>query len=194
MIIEKPVTLTRYRLLDPKGNEIPEATIEMDKIEIEFRISEQSGAFAVIKNIPRAIPMIVGAQFDTFKKEPPEKQQQILEEMMTKILGDKHQEVLQSFMPRTLDSDPNGPGTILSGMLSAVGIKSTPNCSCRRRAIAMNANGPEWCEENLGTILEWLREEAGRRKLPFVQSVAKMIVKKAISKSKRLLAKQQQKA
>ena len=65
--------------------------------------------------------------------------------------------------PPTLESVPNGAGSILSGMISAMGIKSTPNCSCKRHALEMNTNGPDWCEENLGTILDWLNEEAQKR-------------------------------
>ena len=55
----------------------------------------------------------------------------------------------------------------------------------------MNTEGPDWCEENMGTILSWLEEEAGKRNLPFVRTVAKMMVQRAVSKSRRLKAKKQ---
>jgi len=54
----------------------------------------------------------------------------------------------------------------------------------------MNTNGPEWCEENMGTILNWLQEESTKRKLPFIRSVAKLMVQRAINRSRRLLAKE----
>ena len=71
-------------------------------------------------------------------------------------------------------------------MISTMGIKSTSNCSCRRHALEMNEKGPEWCEANMDTILGWLREESAKRKLPYVDTVARMIVNRAIKTSRRL--------
>jgi hypothetical protein len=189
MIINKKVNLHKYRLVHPKTGEVhPAEDITLDPIEVTFQVLDQAKAvFAVFKGVPRPLPLLNGPAFEQFQKDgsPEDK----LEEMVTKFLGDDPQAVLQRLMPRTLDSDPDGPGTILSGMLSAMGINSTPNCSCRARAIRMNTEGPDWCENNLQTILDWLREEAKKRKLPFVESGAKLMVQKAISKSRRLLAK-----
>jgi hypothetical protein len=55
----------------------------------------------------------------------------------------------------------------------------------------MNTNGPDWCDENLGTILNWLEEESKKRNLPFVRTVAKMMVQRAVNKSRRLLSQKQ---
>lgn len=89
--------------------------------------------------------------------------------------------------PQTLEDSPNGPGTILSKMLSKIGIKSTPNCSCRRRAVEMNNRGPDWCAENIDTIVGWLREEAEKRKLPFVDLAGKLLIQRAIKVSRKAL-------
>lgn len=78
-----------------------------------------------------------------------------------------------------------GPGTHLKSMLSKVGIKSTPTCSCSKKAKVMDDKGIEWCESNVDTIVGWLKEEAGKRKMPFVDFVARLIVKRAIKKAKR---------
>lgn len=107
-------------------------------------------------------------------------------------LGDDPQSFLQGLFPKTLDDDPNGPGTIFSNMLGVIGIKASENCSCKRHAIEMNIRGPEWCLNNLDTIMSWLKEESAKRKLPFIESIAKLMVKKAISKSQRLLKKETQ--
>ena len=72
-------------------------------------------------------------------------------------------------------------------MISSMGIKSTPNCACRRHAIEMNEKGPDWCEANIDTILSWLKIESENRKLPFIEGIARMIINRAISKSRRLL-------
>jgi hypothetical protein len=89
--------------------------------------------------------------------------------------------------PQTLEDFPNGPGTILSKMLSKIGIHSTPNCSCRRRAMEMNTRGPEWCAENIDTIVGWLREESERRKLPFVDFAGKILIQRAVKMSRKAL-------
>ena len=89
--------------------------------------------------------------------------------------------------PQTLEDFPNGPGTILSKMLSQIGIHSTPNCSCRRRAMEMNTRGPDWCAENIDTIVGWLREESEKRKLPFVDFAGKLLIQRSIKVSRKAL-------
>lgn len=89
--------------------------------------------------------------------------------------------------PKTFDDYPNGPGTILHKMLGKIGIHSTPNCSCRRRAMEMNEKGPQWCLENIDTIVGWLREEAQKRKLPFIDFAGKLLIQRAIKISKKNL-------
>jgi hypothetical protein len=115
---------------------------------------------------------------------------QQLDRMLLEYLEPDPQEKLQSLFPKSLKSDPNGPGSILSNMIASMGIKTTENCSCKKHAIEMNEKGIEWCEQNIDTILGWLKEESSKRKLPFVESIARLIVKRAISQSKRLKNKQ----
>lgn len=74
-----------------------------------------------------------------------------------------------------------GPGTELKKMLSKIGIKASPTCSCNARAQVMDDNGIEWCKANTTTIVGWLREEATKRGLPFVDLAGRIIVKRAIS-------------
>lgn len=78
-----------------------------------------------------------------------------------------------------------GPGTELKKLLSKIGIKASPNCSCNKRAALMDTNGIEWCENNIDTIVGWLKEEATKRKLPFIDMAGRILVKKAISNAKK---------
>jgi len=82
--------------------------------------------------------------------------------------------------------DPAGAGTQLKKLLSKLGIKSTENCSCNARARIMNERGIEWCEQNVNEIVGWLKEEAGRRRLPFLAFPTKIIVERAIKAAKRV--------
>lgn len=83
------------------------------------------------------------------------------------------------------EKETPGAGTELKKLLAKVGIVATPNCTCNKRAITMNVRGVEWCEENIDTIVGWLREEANKRKLPFIDMAGKAIVKMAIKRAKR---------
>ena len=113
-----------------------------------------------------------------------------LDQMLLDYLEPNPQEKLQNLFPKTLESDPDGPGSVLSNMISSLGIRSSHDCSCKKHAILMNEKGCDWCEENIDTIIGWLKEESAKRKLPFIESVAKLIVKRAIGTSRRLKRKQ----
>lgn len=79
-----------------------------------------------------------------------------------------------------------GVGTELKKLLGRFGIRATSSCSCNTRARTMDKNGIEWCENNIDTIVGWLRQEANKRKLPFIDYAGKVLVKKAISNAKRI--------
>ena len=117
----------------------------------------------------------------------------VLEKLFYDQIKDDIAGILRAKFPKTLEENPNGPGTILTNMISTMGIKSSSNCSCRRHAIEMNDNGPDWCEQNMSTILGWLKEESAKRHLPYIESVASLVVKRAIKTSRRLMAQETKK-
>ncbi len=85
------------------------------------------------------------------------------------------------FTPKTPEPAPtHGPGTELKKLLKRVGITASPNCSCNARARTMDQWGCDKCEERIDEIVGWLREEATKRRLPFIDAVGRMIVKRAI--------------
>lgn len=80
------------------------------------------------------------------------------------------------------------PGSHLKLLLSKLGIKADSGCKCSDRARHMDymeQTEPGWCERNIDTIVGWLEEEAKKRKLPFIKTVAKMLVKRAIKNAQR---------
>lgn len=93
-----------------------------------------------------------------------------------------------NFIPQHSQKSPSapnkGPGTELKKLLGKIGIKASPSCSCNSRANLMDKNGIEWCENNIDTIIGWLKEEATKRKLPFVDFAARLLVKRAIKNAK----------
>jgi hypothetical protein len=78
-----------------------------------------------------------------------------------------------------------GPGAELKKLLKLVGITASPNCSCNARAATMDVNGCDWCEANIDTIVGWLREEATKRTLPFVDMAGRLLVRRAIRNARK---------
>jgi len=90
--------------------------------------------------------------------------------------------------PAVILQSATGPGTELSKLLKRIGIVATPNCSCNARARRMDieeAREPGWCEAHLDEIVGWLREEATKRKLPFLDAAGRVLVRRAISNARR---------
>jgi len=141
--------------------------------------------FCTIQGIPGVVILFEGSTYTENNKITTEMGREKLLEMM----GKDQEAWLESRIPKLrkpkLEDDPYGPGTMLHSMLKKIGIKSTENCSCVSHAITMNQKGNQWCEDNIETILSWLQTESQKRKIPFVKSVAKLIVQRAINKSKK---------
>lgn len=110
------------------------------------------------------------------------------EKRLEELMGNDQGAYLRSLYPKTLEENPNHPGTVLSKMIKSVGIQMTDSCSCKRHALEMNENGNDWCEQNIDTIVGWLRDESKRRGLPFIDALGKLLVGRAIKKSRKLLA------
>jgi hypothetical protein len=79
-----------------------------------------------------------------------------------------------------------GAGAELKAMLAGwpLYIKPSKNCSCNYRAAQMDRLGCGWCEQNIETVSGWLKEEATRRRLPYVETLVKALVRKAISRAR----------
>ena len=45
--------------------------------------------------------------------------------------------------------------------------------------------GCDWCADNVPTITEWMRGEAAKRKMPFIATLAGLMVKRAIHNARR---------
>ena len=83
----------------------------------------------------------------------------------------------------------HGPGTELKKLLKTwLRIEASPTCSCNARAKRMDteeAREPGWCEAHLDEIVGWLREEATKRKLPFLDVAGRVLVRRAVSNARK---------
>ena len=49
----------------------------------------------------------------------------------------------------------------------------------------MDRKGWEWCQDNLETIVGWMREEAAKREMVFVEFGGRFLAKWAIARARR---------
>jgi hypothetical protein len=86
-------------------------------------------------------------------------------------------------LPPQEPAPAHGPGTELKRLLAMHGM--TPKgCACDARAAEMNRRGPDWCEANIQTIVDWMKEEADRRGLLFWRPYARWLVRRAVRASR----------
>lgn len=185
MKLNQPITIQPPPYSNNNGQVINPPPVTLNDLNFIYTDNTYNRILsASIMGLPLNITLLSGQDYDNFGDWTRSQ----AETKLLEILGDDPASKLRSLYPKTLEEFPNHPGTVLSKMIKSLGIQMTDSCSCRKHALEMNDKGNEWCEQNIDTIVGWLREEATRRKLPFIDAIGKMFVSRAIKKSKKLLA------
>jgi hypothetical protein len=185
MILDNEISIKPPAYSDNNNKIIQPDPIVLKQLSITYCDDDTRKVYyAKIDKIPSSVYLFSAKEYDSASPIDKTKGQEKLRE----ILGQEPAKFLRSLFPKTIEENPNGPGAILSGMIKKIGIVMTQGCSCRRHAIEMNEKGNDWCEANIDTIVGWLREEASKRRLPFLDSVGKLMINRAIKKSRKLLA------
>lgn len=83
-----------------------------------------------------------------------------------------------------------GVGSEVKKVLSRIGITASPTCKCAAKARQMDYMGIKWCEDNVDTIVGWLREEAQTRRLPFSDFAGKALLMYAIRRARKAGARE----
>lgn len=181
MNLDHEITIQPPPFTDHNGKLVGPKPLVFNSLNVSYIDNPSSKTvFAHIQNIPNRILLLNPIEYEAFGDYT----QNQIENKLREKLGENITSTLRSLFPQTLEENPNGPGTILAGMFSSLGIKTSPTCSCKRHALEMNRNGIDWCEQNISTIVGWLKEESSKRKIPFIESLAILVVKRAIRKSK----------
>lgn len=81
---------------------------------------------------------------------------------------------------------PCGVGCHLKRLLERLGFRAVPGCKCDARATIMDAWGPDECQrpDRTREIVGWLKEEADRRGVLFVEAAARALLALAIRKAR----------
>lgn len=187
MKLSNEIKITPPPYTDHSGKIVNPPDIILNELKVIYCDDQSRNTYyAVVEKIPTPVVLFDNEayiQAGLLNKEVGEKK-------LSEALTEDPAKFLRSLFPKTIEEHPNGPGTMLSKMIKSIGIVMTQGCSCRRHAIEMNEKGNDWCEQNIDTIVGWLREEASKRKLPFFDTIGKMMISRAIKKSRRLLANQ----
>jgi hypothetical protein len=184
MKLENQINVQPPPYSDNSGQIITPDAIVTNELEVVYADDPKRKTVNVtITHFPLPVTLLSGDAYKEWTKAD-------LESKLKDILGSNPSGVLRSLFPKTMEEEPNGPGTQLARMIKTLGIHMSDSCSCRRHAINMNEKGNDWCAANIDTVVGWLREESQRRGLPFVDMVGKVMVNRAVKKSRKLLANQ----
>lgn len=183
--LKEEITINPPPYSDPKGNVITPSPVTLNSINLIIIDNPNNNTISgQIQGFNFIIPLWSGNEYinkgDWTRSEA--------EQKLLEILDNDPATKLRSMFPKTLEEHPNHPGTLLSKMIKSMGFSMTDSCSCKRHALQMNEKGNDWCEQNIDTIVGWLREEAKKRNLPFIDAIGKLMVNRSIKKSRKLLA------
>lgn len=182
---QNPITIQPPPYSDNSGKIINPPPIILSSLEFTYMDNPKfKNISAQIFSLPISILLWKGSDYDLIGDWTKSQADQKIKD----ILGDDPATYIRSLYAKTLEEYPNHPGTVLSKMIKSIGIQMTDSCSCKRHALDMNEKGNDWCEQNMDTIVGWLREEAQRRGLPFMDALGRLLVGRAIKKSRKLLA------
>jgi hypothetical protein len=81
--------------------------------------------------------------------------------------------------------EDSGPGTELKKLISWFYSPDKRKCKCATRIAKMNAWGPDKCEENIDTIMRWLKHSAAINLVPYVESAVRLLVQLAIRRARK---------
>jgi hypothetical protein len=89
--------------------------------------------------------------------------------------------------PKTPKPAPTGclAGTELKALLKTIGIVASPTCSCNARAKVMDERGCQWVLDNEDEVVVWLRQEAQKRGLPFVDLAGRQLIRLAVKRARK---------
>jgi hypothetical protein len=187
MRLNNTITITPPPFTNNLGQVTYPSPLILDALDLVFTDNVKSKTvYASIIGIPSPIVLWSENDYDNAGDWT----QLQAESKLMELLGDNPAVALRALFPKTLEENPNHPGTVLAKMIKSLGFTISDNCQCKKHALEMNEKGNDWCVENIDTIVTWLKEETRRRNIVFIDMVARLMVMRAIKKSRKLLANQ----
>jgi predicted Fe-S protein YdhL (DUF1289 family) len=185
MQLNNTITITPPPFTNNLGQITYPDPLVFNNLDLIFTDNAKAKAvYVTVIGVPAAIPLWSESEYENIGDWT----QAQAENKLMELLGNDPAAKLRSLFPKTLEETPNHPGTVLAKMIKNLGFTISDNCACKRHALEMNANGNDWCVANIDEIVNWLKEETKHRNIVFIDIVARMMVNRAIKKSRKLLA------
>ena len=89
-----------------------------------------------------------------------------------------------SYLISAIKEATKGTGTILKHKIWWF-VQPTLSCDCESKAAVMDAWGPDRCEQERETILDWLKESADEQKILFIRFAMSMVLSSAIKEARK---------
>ena len=89
---------------------------------------------------------------------------------------------------REIDIVNNGAGSELKAIFTSFHIYPDGDCNCEAIANEMDQRGPDWCEENVESLIDQIEAESKKRrwaKYIFSRIVARRMIRLAIKRARR---------
>jgi hypothetical protein len=113
----------------------------------------------------------------------------LTEDVYASLLRQYSGKTLTEVLADKLGATPTagGPGTELTKLLGRFGVVEKPGCKCKSTAAKMNRWGCDECAkpERVEEVLAVMRAEAANRGLPFLDTIGRMLIRRAIANARR---------
>ena len=109
------------------------------------------------------------------------------------IASDKYMPTAMCRIPETYRANNSlfkktkkGVGNSISEILKKMNIDYGPMSIARRKLNFLNNKSSEWCHENIDIILKMMKEEADKKRIPYVRSKFLAIIRLSIIQAQKI--------
>lgn len=111
--------------------------------------------------------------------------------VLSRVAEERPEVEIKPWPPTNDKGEVCGVGQEIKKLLAMLGIEASANCACNGEALRLDAEGPDLCQENIESILDWMHAQAVQRQLEkfFFRPAVRMTVQLAIRRARKAIAK-----
>lgn len=111
--------------------------------------------------------------------------------VLSKVAAERPEEPIKPWPPMDDEGNSCGVGSNIKALLKTMGIEASATCGCNAQAARLDAIGPDACEAEIESILDYMHEQAKSRNLEslFVRPAVRIAVQLAIRRARKKIKK-----
>jgi hypothetical protein len=111
--------------------------------------------------------------------------------VLSKVAAERPEEPIKPWPPMDDEGNTCGVGSNIKALLKTMGIEASANCGCNAQAARLDAIGPDACELEIESILDYMYEQAKARSLEslFVRPAVRIAIQLAIRRARKKIKK-----